>query len=77
MSTLIDARSRAPAWSGLIGARRAGVPFIARTYHGAYSEKGRIKNLYNSVMARADKVIANSEYTADLIRKRYGTPDHG
>jgi glycosyltransferase involved in cell wall biosynthesis len=50
------------------------VPFVT-TYHGAYSEKGRIKNLYNSVMARADKVIANSEYTADLIRKRYGTPD--
>jgi glycosyltransferase involved in cell wall biosynthesis len=50
------------------------VPFVT-TYHGAYSEKGRIKNLYNSVMARADKVIANSEYTAALIRKRYGTAD--
>lgn len=71
---LIHARSRAPAWSALIAARRVGVPFVT-TYHGAYSEKGRLKNFYNSVMARADRVIANSEYTAELIRTRYGTPD--
>ena len=32
------------------------------------------KRLYNSVMARGDAVIANSHYTADLIRMRYGTP---
>ncbi len=71
---LIHARSRAPAWSALIAARRAGIPFIT-TYHGAYAEKGRLKRLYNSVMARADVVIANSNYTAGLIRQRYGTPD--
>lgn len=71
---LIHARSRAPAWSALIAARRAKLPFVT-TYHGAYSEKGRLKNWYNSVMARADAVIANSRYTADLIRSRYGTPE--
>jgi glycosyltransferase involved in cell wall biosynthesis len=70
---LIHARSRAPAWSALIAARQTGKPFVT-TYHGAYSEKGRIKNLYNSVMARSDAVIANSGYTADLIAARYGTP---
>jgi glycosyltransferase involved in cell wall biosynthesis len=70
---LIHARSRAPAWSGLIAARRAGVPFVT-TYHGAYSERGRLKRLYNSVMARGDVVIANSHYTARLIASRYGTP---
>jgi glycosyltransferase involved in cell wall biosynthesis len=68
---LLHARSRAPAWSALIAARRAGVPFVT-TYHGAYGERGRIKRLYNSVMARGDAVIANSQYTADLIRGRYG-----
>lgn len=71
---LIHARSRAPAWSGLIAARRAGKPFVT-TYHGAYRENGRFKNWYNSVMASGDAVIANSRYTADLIRERYGTPD--
>jgi glycosyltransferase involved in cell wall biosynthesis len=69
----VHARSRAPAWSALIAARRTGVPFVT-TYHGAYSEKSDIKRLYNSVMARGDAVIANSHYTADLIRMRYGTP---
>jgi glycosyltransferase involved in cell wall biosynthesis len=70
---LVHARSRAPAWSALIAARRTGVPFVT-TYHGAYSEKSDAKRLYNSVMARGDAVIANSHYTADLIRMRYGTP---
>ena len=71
---LIHARSRAPAWSALLAARRTRIPFVT-TYHGAYAENGRLKWLYNSVMARADVVIANSEYTAGLIRQRYGTPD--
>lgn len=69
---LIHARSRAPAWSARIAARRAGIPFVT-TYHGAYAERGRFKRLYNSVMASADRVIANSGYTARLIQSRYGT----
>ncbi len=70
---LIHARSRAPAWSALIAARRTGVPFVT-TYHGAYAERSEVKRLYNSIMARGDTVIANSHYTADLVRMRYGTP---
>ena len=70
---LVHARSRAPAWSALIAARRTATPFVT-TYHGAYSENGRAKNVYNSVMARSDAVIANSGYTAGLIRSRYDTP---
>lgn len=70
---LIHARSRAPAWSALKAARSLGVPFVT-TYHGAYNENGRMKRLYNSVMARGDRVIANSRYTSTLIQSRYGTP---
>lgn len=70
---LIHARSRAPAWSALVAARRTSIPFVT-TYHGAYGEKGRLKRLYNSVMARSDVVIANSGFTADLVAGRYGTP---
>ena len=72
---LIHARSRAPAWSALLAVRKTNIPFVT-TYHGAYSERGRIKNLYNSVMARSDIVIANSDYTAQSIRTRYGAPDN-
>ena len=71
---LVHARSRAPAWSALRAARRTGKPFVT-TYHGAYGEKDPFKRLYNSVMARGDVVIANSHWTADLIRARYGTPE--
>lgn len=70
---LVHARSRAPAWSALMAARRAKVPFVT-TYHGAYSEGNGLKRAYNSVMARGDMTIANSAYTARLIAGRYGTP---
>ena len=73
-AALIHARSRAPAWSALIAAKQTGIPFVT-TYHGAYNEKGPIKRLYNSVMARSDVVIANSHYTARLVQERYGTTD--
>ncbi len=69
---LVHARSRAPAWSALIASRCARIPFVT-TYHGAYAEADRIKRFYNSVMARSDRVIANSGYTASLIEARYGT----
>ncbi len=72
---LIHARSRAPAWSAWIAARRAKVPFVT-TYHGAYNETNAIKKTYNSIMVRSDIVIANSAWTADLIRTRYAVPDH-
>lgn len=67
---IIHARSRAPAWSALWAARRTGRPFVT-TYHGAYNQKSWLKGAYNSVMARGDVVIANSGFTADLIRARH------
>ena len=67
---LVHARSRAPAWSAWIAARRANVPFVT-TYHGAYAERGLGKRLYNSVMARGDRVIATSQYVAGLLTARY------
>lgn len=67
---LIHARSRAPAWSGLLAARGAAVPFVT-TYHGAYKAKTGAKRWYNSVMARGDAVIANSAFTARMIGQSY------
>ena len=72
--SIIHARSRAPAWSALYAARRTATPFVT-TYHSEYSEKTRLKNFYNSVMARSDTVIAVSDYMAHLIRTRYHTPE--
>lgn len=67
---IVHARSRAPAWVALGATRRQGIPFVT-TYHGSYSGRSGVKVLYNSVMARGDVVIANSHYTAALIRDRH------
>jgi len=69
--SLVHARSRAPAWSALMAARRNKVPFVT-TFHGTYGLKGPFKKLYNSVMTRGDRVIANSKFIADRVRKDYG-----
>ncbi len=70
---IVHARSRAPAWSALWAARRTDTPFVT-TYHGAYGGKSAPKKLYNSVMARGDIVIANSDYIADIVRSTYDVP---
>lgn len=70
---LLHARSRAPAWSALLAARRTGKPLVT-TYHGAYTSSGALKNAYNSVMTRGAIVVANSQFTADLIAERHHVP---
>jgi glycosyltransferase involved in cell wall biosynthesis len=71
---VIHARSRAPAWSALLAARRSGARFVT-TYHGTYNEGLPGKRFYNSVMARGDRVIAISRFIAGVIRDRHGTPE--
>lgn len=68
---LLHARSRAPAWSALLAARRTGARFVT-TYHGTYNEGLPGKRLYNSVMARGDRVIAISRFIAGIVRDRHG-----
>ena len=67
---LVHARSRAPAWVALGACRRTRRPFVT-TYHGAYGGRSALKLFYNSVMARGDAVIANSQFTADAIERVY------
>jgi glycosyltransferase involved in cell wall biosynthesis len=68
---IIHARSRAPAWSALLAARRSGAHFVT-TYHGTYSEGWPGKRLYNYVMARGERVIAISRHIAGHIRRVHG-----
>jgi glycosyltransferase involved in cell wall biosynthesis len=70
---LVHARSRAPAWSAMAAARAEGVPFVT-TYHGAYSGTTGLKRAYNSVMAKGDVVIANSEWIAAHIAEVHACP---
>jgi glycosyltransferase involved in cell wall biosynthesis len=50
---LVHARSRAPAWSALMAARRTKVPFIT-TYHGVYNGKPYPRDLPFSAQASDD-----------------------
>jgi glycosyltransferase involved in cell wall biosynthesis len=68
---LVHARSRMAAWSAYFATRAPRVPFVT-TFHNAYSGRNAVKRLYNSVMARGDRVIAISYFIAEHIRTQYG-----
>lgn len=70
--SVVHARSRAPAWSALMAARATRIPFVT-TYHGIYNATNPLKRFYNSVMAKGDVIIANSQWTADHIAREHGT----
>ena len=71
---IVHARSRAPAWSGYCAARSTGTVFMT-THHASHDEQNAFKHLYNSVMVRGTAVIAVSDWVAELIRQRHGTPE--
>ncbi|MPY70230.1 MAG: glycosyltransferase [Alphaproteobacteria bacterium] len=68
---IVHARSRAPAWSALYAAKRAGAAFVT-TFHGHYNAANPAKAYYNSVMARGRRVIAISDFIGDHVVRRYG-----
>ncbi len=71
---VVHARSRAPAWSAWVAARKTGKPFIT-SFHGTYGLGSFLKRKYNSVMTKGDKVIAVSGFIAGHIRRIYGVPN--
>ena len=66
---LVHARSRAPAWSAYRACRLTGRRFVT-TYHSPYGDNW-LKRPYNAVMAKGDRVIAISDFIADVIRHRH------
>ena len=68
---IVHARSRAPAWSALRAVQQTNAKFVT-TYHGTYNAQSGLKRFYNSVMARGDRVIANSEFICDYIVAEHG-----
>ena len=73
--SIVHARSRAPAWSAYIASRRTGAKFVA-TYHGIYNASNPFKRYYNSIMAKGDAVIANSQFTADHVKAQHRLDAH-
>ncbi|MGD9922684.1 MAG: glycosyltransferase [Pseudorhodoplanes sp.] len=70
---IIHAHGRVPAWSALVASRLTRVPLVTSWYKG-FREQNALKRLYNSVMARGDRVVAVSDQLAELISERYQVP---
>lgn len=72
---LVHARSRAPAWSAWLAARRTATPLVT-TWHGVHGEEFPGKRRYNAVLARGGRVIAISGFVAAQVAWRHGVgPD--
>jgi len=72
---IIHARSRAPAWSAWMAARRSHCHFMT-TFHGTYGLGGKWKKRYNSIMTCGERIIAISHFIAEHIATNYA-PDPG
>ena len=70
---IVHARSRAPAWSAWVAARRTGRRFVT-TFHGTYGAANWFKRRYNTIMTRGERVIAISAFIAGHVRQFYGVP---
>ena len=71
---LVHVRSRAPAWSVKIAAKRAGFPWLA-TYHGIYGTKPEwFKLWYNRVMLQGLKTVCVSDYVKNHVESTYHPP---
>ena len=70
---IVHARSRAPAWSALAATRRTRRHFVT-TFHNAYGTQSWLKQRYNGVMARGERVIAISRFVAEHAAAVYGVP---
>lgn len=67
---IVHARSRAPAWSCYFATKATGVKFVT-TFHGVYAISNYFKKIYNSVMAKGEKIIAVSHFVKQHIVENY------
>ena len=69
---IVHARSRAPACSAWSACQRTGAHYVT-TFHGTYNMGWMgLKQRYNAIMTRGERVIAISRFIADHIQANYG-----
>ena len=62
-------RSRAPAWSSFYAGKNK-VKLVS-TFHNIYGHENKFKKIYNSGLAKMDKIIAISNFVKNGIIKLY------
>ncbi len=67
---LVHIRSRAPAWIAYPAARSLGI-YTVTTIHGRFKKTSLPKRIYNSIMTKADRVIAISSYIEGLVLAQF------
>ena len=72
---ILHARSRAPAWSAWMAARRTGTLFLT-TFHGVYGTSPHMLKIpYNRIMTKGVRIIAVSDFVKRHIIETYGVPE--
>ena len=68
---IVHARSRAPAWSAYLAAKKAGVHYMT-TFHGTYGlGLWGLKKIYNKIMVMGERVIVISNHIKNHVLKNY------
>lgn len=67
---IVHARSRAPAWSCYQACKATNARFVT-TCHAPYNIENNTKKLYNSSIARGERIIAISHFVAEYLRENY------
>jgi glycosyltransferase involved in cell wall biosynthesis len=68
---IVHACSRAPAWSAMQAVEGTRARFVT-SCHSAHAAQNIAKRLYNSSIARGERVIAVSQFLADYLSENYG-----
>lgn len=71
---ILHARGPSAVWPAYLAARRTGRQLVA-TVDRIHPRRGALGHFYDSVLARADRVIADSNFVAEHLRERYGVDD--
>lgn len=72
---IVHARSRAPAWSALKACEGTAAHFMT-TCHAPYNISGKYKRLYNSSIAKGERIIAISYFVKEYLMREYGVPEN-
>lgn len=71
---IVHVRSRAPAWSAYQACKGTDAKFMT-TCHAPYNYHSKLKQFYNSAIAKGERVIAISEHVRNYLMDGYGLSD--
>lgn len=72
---IVHVRSRAPAWSAWQACKGTAAHFMT-TCHAPYNISGKYKRLYNSSIAKGERIIAISEFVKKYLIDNYDVPEN-